>query len=81
MNEKICRDYGDRPDCLKVADERYTMRFDDLGEPPIYWCAKCGPEANALNDALTEALETRGPEFKQEISEAIDEAVISRVIN
>lgn len=72
---KLCRDYGDRPGCLGEADERWTMRFDDIGEKPIYWCAFCGPDAHAMGAALTEALETRGPEFATEVDEAIVEAL------
>lgn len=79
MDDKICRDYGDRSGCLRTADERYTMHFDDLGEPPIYWCAKCGPEANAMSKALTEAFETKGPEFNKEFSEAISRVEDSRI--
>ncbi len=69
-----CHDFGDRPDCLGVVDERYTMRFDDLGEPPIYWCARCGPEASTMIAALTEALEMRGPDFAAELQDAIGAA-------
>jgi hypothetical protein len=72
--ENKCRDFGERPGCLGDADERYTMRFDDIGEPPIYWCAKCGPESNAINNALTKALETRGPAFVEKFSQAVQEA-------
>ncbi len=70
----MCRDYGDRPGCLGEADERYTMPFDDIGKPPLYWCAFCGPQAHAMNDALTKAFATRGPEFVEELREAIDTA-------
>ena len=78
MEEKICRDYGDRPDCLKVADERYTMDFSDLGQPPIYWCAKCGPEAQAINEALNKALDTR-PGFAKELEAAISKVEAKKV--
>jgi hypothetical protein len=74
VSESRCHDYGDRPGCLGTPDERYTMRFDDLGEPPIFWCAVCGPDAQAMTAALIKALETRGPEFVAEASDAIESA-------
>lgn len=73
----FCRDHLERPGCLGEADDRYTMYFDDIGEPPIYWCAHCGPEANAMDKAITKALNTRGPEFKEKFREAIDRAKAS----
>lgn len=74
-----CRDYeGGGPDmapgCEGVACERYTMRFDDLGEPPLHWCASCGPRAHAMNAALEEAFATRGPEFPVQLEAAIAKA-------
>lgn len=48
---QVCRDHG-RPGCLSAIDERYTMRFDDINEEPIYWCSHCGPEAEALRQYL-----------------------------
>lgn len=77
-----CRDFGDRPGCLGTADERYTMDFGDV-EPgaKIHWCSHCGPEAHAMNDALMEALETRGPAFAAEFEKAVDEAMAARVVN
>ena len=77
----ICNDYGDRPGCLRDADDRYTMRFDDIGEPPIYWCAFCGPEAHSLEKAITNAIETRGSEFVEKFSDAIKEAQENQVKN
>ncbi len=69
-----CRDERDgRPGCLGEADDRYTMRFDDIGEAPIHWCAACGPEAHAVNAALDHAFKTR-PGFAKELERAIDEA-------
>jgi hypothetical protein len=50
------------------------MLFDDIGAPPMFWCALCGPDAHAMTAALTEALATRGPEFVAEVSAAIDTA-------
>lgn len=66
-----CNGEGDRPGCLGVADPRYEMRFDDLGEPPLQWCAACGPEACAINDALQRAFATR-PGFAAELESALD---------
>lgn len=72
---KVCKDFGDRPDCLEIADERYTMDFTDV-EPDgfIYWCARCGPEAHRLHDALQTALQTRGSEFRQALDDLITQA-------
>lgn len=69
-----CNDYGDPdvPDCLGEPDPRYVMRFDSLGEAPLQWCAKCGPRAHALNDALQEAFGQPG--FAAKLAAAIDEA-------
>jgi len=75
-----CKDYEDRPGCLGTPDERYTMDFSDIGEGCIYWCAFCGPEAAAMNDALENAFKTRGPEFKEELSEAIDDAIVTHIM-
>jgi len=69
-----CNDRGDRPGCLGEPDERYTMRFDDIGEEPVRWCAHCGPDAHAVNAALQEALRTRGPRLARELEAAISEA-------
>ena len=55
-----------------MADERFTMRFDDIGEPPIYWCASCGAEAQAINELITRAFDERGPGFAKEFAEAIE---------
>jgi hypothetical protein len=68
-----CRDFGDRPGCLGEIDERYTMRFDDIGEPPIYWCSNCGAEAQLINGLITEAFKTQ-PGFKQKFARAIHDA-------
>lgn len=73
MTPGRCRDEGDRPGCLGVADDRYEMRFDDIGEPPLQWCAACGPEAAAMNDALQAAFATR-PGFAGELQTAIEAA-------
>ena len=76
MSEE-CRNAQDPsapPGCLKTVDPKYTMDFSDIGQPPIHWCSFCGPLAAAMNDALTGALESRGPEFQREAEKAITEA-------
>ena len=70
-----CNDYGDREGCLGEADERYTMRFDDIGEEPIYWCAFCGPTAHAMEQVIATALQERGPAFQKELTELIEQAL------
>ena len=50
------------------------MRFDDIGEEPIYWCTFCGKEAQAMNEAIQKAFKTR-PNFAEEFKEAIDGVV------
>lgn len=71
---KICRDYGDVPGCLGDPDERFTMRFDTIGQPPIYWCAHCGPEAKKIDEALKRLLESGAPEDVKAFESAVDEA-------
>jgi len=71
---QFCNDYGDRAGCLGTPDERYTMRFDDIGLPPILWCAFCGPEAQAFDKVLTKALEDRGPTFVEDFARVVDAA-------
>lgn len=66
----ICRDFG-RPGCCAIPDTRYTMRFDDIGEEPIYWCTCCGKQAVEMNAAIEEAFKTR-PGFEEEFKNAID---------
>ncbi len=77
MTQRFCQDYGDRPGCLGTPDERYTMRFDDIGEQPILWCASCGPQAHAMDKALKEAFATR-PGFAKELETAIDAVCAKR---
>lgn len=55
-DKNICRDFGERPGCLREPDPAFEMSFLDIGEPPILWCSHCGPKAHALNDALQKAL-------------------------
>ena len=69
--KRICNDFGDRPECQRDPDSRYTMYFDDIGEEPIYWCSFCGPGASMLEKSLTDALQSRGPEFQKEMTELI----------
>lgn len=73
--EKICNDFGDRVGCLREADSRYTMRFDDIGEEPIHWCEFCGPEAHRLAESLDNALRTRGPEFQKKATMILEQAM------
>ena len=74
-DKKICRDFEDHhPGCLQYADESYTMRFDDIGEPPIYFCSNCGQFANIMVAALNSAMKTR-PGFTDKLSVAIDNAM------
>lgn len=72
-----CRDFGDldAPGCLGDIDERYTMRFDDIGCPPIYWCARCGPLAHEMDKALTHMLEHKPGAYEklQELLSVADE--------
>ncbi len=67
----ICRDFG-RPGCCSIPDTRYTMNFDSIGEPPIYWCTFCGKQAAAITEVLDKAFEER-PGFAEEFKKAIDE--------
>jgi hypothetical protein len=73
-----CRDEGDRPGCLGIADPRYEMRFDDIGEAPLHWCAACGPEAHAMSAALDVAFAVGGEAFKAELAAAIDAVEAAR---
>ena len=66
----VCRDFG-RPGCCSIPDTRYTMRFDDIGEEPIYWCTFCGKQAAAMDDAIKDAFKNR-PDFAMKFKEAID---------
>lgn len=68
----VCRDFG-RPGCGSVPDPRYTMRFDDIGEEPIYWCTHCGKEAAALDGLIQQAFKDR-PGFAEDFKKAIDNA-------
>lgn len=72
--EPTCKDFGDRPGCLGTPDPRYTMDFSDIGEDPILWCSHCGPDAHAMSEALVHAMETRGPEFHAQLSDAVSKA-------
>lgn len=69
-----CNDYGDPdvPECLGEPDPRYVMKFDDVGEAPLQWCAACGPRAHKMSDAIHEAFETDAG-FAAKLEAAIDE--------
>lgn len=71
---ELCRDAGDRPGCLNLADDRFTLRFDDIGEPPLHWCAKCGPEAHARATRIHKALVAGGDGFADRLLAKIEEA-------
>lgn len=68
-----CNDYGDAPDCLGVPDPQFTMHFDDVGETPILWCARCGPKARAMGEAIFGAAAV-DPGFAAELEAAIAKA-------
>lgn len=72
---KRCKDEGDRPGCLGVADERYTMDFGDV-EPgaKVYWCAYCGPEAHAMAEVMAAKLNdpVTGKLFAEELEREIE---------
>lgn len=67
----ICRDFG-RPGCCSIPDARYTMRFDLIGEEPIYWCTHCGKEAQMIDALINKAFAT-DPEFATKFEKAIKE--------
>jgi len=68
---RFCNDYGDQVGCLGTPDNRYTMRFDDIGEQPLLWCAFCGPQAHAMAAAINKAALERGEEFVKEFGDSI----------
>lgn len=70
MKPNVCKDWS-RPGCLVVPDDRYTMRFDDIGEPPILWCAWCGPQAQAMDAIIQKAFAER-PNFATEFKDSLD---------
>ena len=77
MADKIpqCQDAGQgKPGCEEVADLEYTMRFDDIGQPPLYWCEPCGKAARAMDRVLGQAFEERGSEFIGQFADAIEAA-------
>jgi hypothetical protein len=49
------------------------MRFDDIGENPIYWCTFCGPQAQKMNEAISKSFST-DPNFAAKFEKAINEA-------
>lgn len=73
----MCKNFDDPDypgDCLGIADDRYTMDFSDV-EPgaKIYWCSRCGPGAQAIETAITEACED-DPSFAKRFEAAIEKA-------
>lgn len=70
--KQTCKDY-EREGCLIEPDERFTLNFDDIGEPPIYLCSHCGPDALALNDMLMKAL-SKDPSLAKKLAEELDKA-------
>jgi hypothetical protein len=70
--ELKCREFGSLPGCLGTIDEKYTMRFDDIGEEPIYFCSHCGPINHALQKVFDKAFED--PETRSKLEEAITKA-------
>lgn len=77
----FCRNYADPTylgECLGAPDPRYTMDFSDIGEPPIYWCSACGPEAQEVEQALAGALAGEdGPEVADILRDMIEEAELA----
>ena len=60
-------------DCGRDADPEYTMRFDDIGAPPIHWCSACGMVAQEMNAALEKAFAER-PGFAGQLALEIERA-------
>ena len=77
-----CNEYGD-PDvsnCLGTPDPRYTMRFDEIGEAPILWCANCGPLAQAMDEEMTKAFAMDPEGFPAKLENAIENAETEQVV-
>ena len=73
-----CQNWGDDvPGCEDLADLEYTINFDYIGEPPIYWCEPCGKAARTMVALIEEAFNTR-QEFAKEFEKAIKEAEETR---
>lgn len=70
--ERCQDDNQEKPGCLGIADSRFTMRFDDIQEEPLYWCSCCGVQAQQMNEALQQAFETR-PGFAEDLQKAMDQ--------
>lgn len=71
--EAGCQDAG-RPGCLTTPDPQYTMSFEDIGEGCIYWCSHCGPEAQAINNALTKRFLENDPKFVEAFKTLVEQA-------
>ncbi len=63
----MCRDYGQRPDCLGTPNPTYTMDFSDIGEEPILWCDTCGPEAHALQELMYLMVDVKGEQYVADV--------------
>ena len=74
----FCHDYGDAKDCLGAIDEQYTMRFDEVGEEPLYFCSVCGKRAQWFESSIMKAFAER-PEFFDEFKAAIEKAQARQV--
>lgn len=69
---KVCKDYPERPGCLKEVDERWTLSFEDVNLGYIYFCSNCGPPNHELASMLEEALAS-GRITAKELDDAISE--------
>lgn len=63
MADQVCRD------CGKPADPEQTMNYDDIGKPELYWCTKCGVQANQMQKVLMEKL--KNPTFSKEFAKEL----------
>lgn len=70
---EVCGNWPEAPWCLRVIDPDQTMRFDDIGKPPLHWCSACGPKARAMGEAIEQAINER-PGFADKLREAIEQA-------
>jgi hypothetical protein len=59
---------------LETPDEKYTMRFDDIGEEPIHFCSSCGELAQQMLQILEKATKEQGPEFLLKLDDAVTKA-------
>ena len=78
MTDEIqkCQDWDPidpTPGCEEVADLKYTMSFESIGMPPIYWCEPCGQRAMEMDEVIKQAHE-EDPSFEARFKKAIEEA-------